>query len=467
MKVFNVDKLNYNNDPQAGGDGFFDFMPGLTVDTQNGRLIFTTKEPFGELLFSKLTTDATIQKYNDPTTYNLNQKKYVFQNLYRKSQAAALQESQKNKFQLKGKFKSSGGDGIPIGAFNVPKGSVVVTAGGRVLQEGIDYSVNYQAGSVQILDPALQASNTPIEVSVENNSVFGQQTRRFMGVNVEHKFSENFQLGATYLNLSERPLTQKSNYGQESVNNSIFGLNTNFSTEIPFLTRLVNKLPNIDTDAPSNLSVRGEVAYLQPGTPKADQFEGEATIYVDDFEGSQSTIDLRSPQAWSLSSTPIKEGTTSSYPDFNGSLSDDLQYGFKRSKLNWYSIDPVFYSQRPSGVTIDDVSSNRTRRIFSRELYPNTDIATGQSTVINTLDLTYYPKERGPYNNNAIASNIAPKDNFGGITRALNSTNFEQQNVEYIQFWVMDPYEGIGAIPEANTGKIYFNLGAISEDILQ
>ncbi len=467
LKVFNVDKLNFNNDPQAGGDGFFDFIQGLTVDTQNGRLIFTTKEPFGELLFKKLTTDATAQQYNNPLSYNLNQKKYVFQNLYRKSQAAALQESQKNKFQLRGKFKSSGGEGIPIGAFNVPKGSVVVTAGGRVLQEGIDYSVNYQAGRVQILDPSLQASNTPIQVSVENNSVFGQQTRRFMGVNVEHKFSENFVLGATYLNLSERPLTQKSNYGQESVNNSIFGMNTNFSTEVPFFTRLANKLPNMDTDAPSNLSVRGEVAFLKPGTPTQDQFDGEATIYVDDFEGSQSTIDLRSPQAWSLSSTPIKEGSASSYQDFNGSLSNDLQYGFKRSKLNWYSVDPIFYSQRPAGVTIDDVSSNRTRRIYSRELYPNTDIAAGQLTVINTLDLTYYPKERGPYNNNPVAANVAPKDNFGGITRALNSTNFEQSNVEYIQFWVMDPYEGIGKIPDTNTGKIYFNLGAISEDILR
>jgi cell surface protein SprA len=467
LKVFNVDKLNYNNDPQAGGDGFFDFLQGLTVDTQNGRLIFTTVEPFGSLLFEKLRTSPTedYKEAGDLTaTFNDNQKKYVFRNLYRKSQALALQESEKNKFQLKGKFKSSGGDGIPLGAFNVPKGSVVVTAGGRVLQEGIDYSVNYQAGRVQILDPSLQASNTPIEVSVENNSVFGQQTRRFMGVNVEHKFSEKFVLGATYLKMSERPLTQKSSYGQESVNNSIFGVNTNFSTEVPFLTRFANKLPNIDTDVPSNVSVRGEVAFLKPGTPKADQFEGEATIYVDDFEGSQSTIDLRSAQSWTLASTPLKGLNASPQNDFNGEL-NTIDYGFKRSKLNWYTIDPIFYAQRPDGVSTDDLSTNRTRRVYSNELYPNTDIAVGQSQVVNTLDLTYYPDERGPYNNNP--NPIVPEQNFGGITRALNSTNFEQQNVEYIQFWVLDPYVGVGAIDATNTGKIYFNLGAISEDILK
>ncbi len=311
LKVFNVDKLNYNNDPQEGGDGFFDFIPGLTVDQQNGRLIFTTVEPFGKHLFEKLQVGATENYYGDPNStadYNENQTKYVFKTMYTSTQAGALQDSDKNKFQLRGKFKSTGGDGIPIGAFNVPKGSVVVTAGGRVFVEGIDYSVNYQAGRVQILDPSL-ASNTPIEVSVENNSVFGQQTRRFFGFNVEHKFSDKFVVGATFLKMTESPFTQKSNYGQESVNNTIFGLNFNYSTEVPFLTRLVNKLPNIDTDVPSNISVRGEIAFLKPDTPKADQFEGESTIYVDDFEGSQTTIDMRSPFSWFLSSTPERPTT--------------------------------------------------------------------------------------------------------------------------------------------------------------
>nr|WP_246034209.1 cell surface protein SprA [Flavobacterium sangjuense] len=478
LKVFNVDKLNYNNDPQAGGDGFFDFLPGLTVDQQNGRLIFTSVEPFGNLLFEKLRTTPTSSEnyYGDPTTldYNDNQRKYVFRNMYTGTQAAALQDAEKNKFQLKGRFKSSGGDGIPIGAYNVPRGSVVVTAGGRVLQEGIDYSVNYQAGRVQILDPSLQASNTPIQVSVENNSTFGQQTRRFMGINVEHKFSDKLLVGATYIKMTERPLTSKSNYGQESVNNTIFGFNANYSTEVPFLTRMVNKLPNIDTDVPSNFSLRGEIAFLKPDASKADQFEGEPTVYVDDFEGSQTTIDMRSAQSWSLSSTP-KRPTMADYNDF-GSSAVDLSYGYKRAKLNWYSIDPTMYVQTPGDIGNDGISFNSTRRIYSRELFPNTDIQIGQTTVINTLDLTYYPQERGPYNFNPQAlpsgfNAIDAKDNFGGIMRSINSTNFEQSNVEYIQFWVLDPYFDEGnptAVADpANTGQLYFNLGEISEDVLK
>jgi len=472
LKVFNVDKLNYTNDPQEGGDGFFDFIPGLTVDTQKGRIIFTTVEPFGKHLFEKLRLNPA-EDY-DGAIYNSNQTKYVFRNLYKSTQAAALQESAKNKFQLKGRFKSMGGDGISIGAFNVPQGSVVVTAGGRVLIEGVDYTVNYQLGKVQIIDPSLQASNTPIEVSVENNSVFGQQTRRFWGINVEHKFNEKFLVGATFLNMSERPFTTKSNYGQESVNNSIFGLNTNFSTEVPFLTRLVNKLPNIDTDVPSNLSFRGEFAYLKPGTSKTDQFNGEATTYIDDFEGSQSTIDMRSPLSWTLSSVPLEDNydgdVTSNEPPV-----DVLSIGDKRAKMSWYSIDPIFYTQPPGGISDDDLSLNKTRRVFSRELYPVTDIAQGQTNVISTLDLTYFPKDRGPYNfNTSLASTNQFTDadapnNWAGIMRSINSTNFEQSNVEYIQFWVMDPYYGNpGDIADqTNTGKIVFNLGEISEDVLR
>lgn len=462
IKVLNLDRLNYNNDPEAGGDGFFDFIPGLTVDQQNGRIIFTTTEPFGKHMFNKLSTGSTSEDYTDEFSYNLNQQKYVFRSMYRTTQAASLQQNQKNKYQLKGKFKSTGGDGIPIGAFNVPKGSVRVTAGGRMLTEGVDYTVNYQAGRVQILDPALKTSNVPIQVSVENNSVFGQQTRRFSGVTVEHKISDKFIIGGTLINLHERPLTQKSNYGSESVNNTIYGLNTNFSTELPLLTRLINKFPTIDTEVPSNLSFRGEVAFLKPGAPKAANFDGEAAVYVDDFEGSQSTVDLRSPIAWQISSAPVGLG--------GERTEGDLSYGYNRAKLNWYTIDPVFYTnQRPGEINESSVSFNKTRRIYNQEVFPVTDIAIGQNTVIPTLDLSYYPKERGPYNFNPTANGNTlnnPAQNWGGIMRAINTTDFEQSNVQYIHFWIQDPYLE-GETLSNNTGKIIFNLGEISEDILK
>ena len=465
IRLFHLDRLNFNNDPQELGDGFFDYVPGLTVLTQNGKIIFTKAEPFGSYLFDVLNDGSTTDTYEQDAAYtNPNLEKYVYDLLYKSTKTEALDEAEKNKFQIKGRFKSSGGDGgIPIGAFNVPRGSVRVTAGGRVLVEGVDYTVNYQLGRVEILDEALKASNTPINVSVENNAVFGQQTRRFTGINIEHQFNENFVLGATLLNLNERPITQKANFNSEPINNTIFGLNGNYSTEVPFLTRLANKLPSIDTDVPSNLSVRGEFAYLLPGAPKGTDFNGEATAYIDDFEGTQGAIDLLSPLSWFLSSRPKDMPNTIRGDDNNNGVTN----GYGRAFLNWYTIDPIFYSnQRPSGITDDDVSDLYTRRVFIEEIFPEVDIVQGQTSVINTLDLAYYPEERGPYNFDPqeAAGSVTAQQRWAGISRQITSTDFEQANVEYIDFWVQDPFLDN---PSGQGGKLFINLGNISEDILK
>lgn len=450
---------------------------GLTIDAVNGRVIFTSVEPFGEYLFDKLKSSSDInQDYDSPGQGNANQEHYVFRELYSSTKSAALRNSSnKNKFVLKGKFSSEMGEGIPIGAYNVAPGSVVVKTAGRVLVEGLDYTVDYSRGRVMILDPSLQNSNTPIEVSVENNSMFGQQTKQFFGFHIDHKISEDFIIGGTFLRLAEKPMTHKSSYGMEPVNNTIWGFNFQYSTEVPFLTRLVNKLPNIDTDVESRLSLRGEFAYLQPGSPSYDQMNGEATTYIDDFEAAQSTIDIKSPLAWKLSSVPL--GYFSQYSNDKEQIPPalySLEDGFKRSKLAWYTIDPVFYvGSRPSDVTQFDLDLNASRRVYNEELFPDRDIAYGESTVINTLDLSFYPQERGPYNFNkkylGSTTSSTPQENWGGIMRGLNTTNFEQANIEMVEFWLMDPfYVRPGeSDPNVGEGELKINFGLISEDVLR
>jgi cell surface protein SprA len=463
LNTFNLDQLNFYRDPQPEGDGFFDYVPGITIEPQYGRIIFPTVEPFGEYLF-ELLDDPGSQKenYRNVETYNANQKRYVFNEMYRQTKAAALETTEKNKFLLKGRYKSEGGDGIPIGAFNVPQGSVKVTAGGRLLREGIDYTVNYAIGRVKILDPALEASQIPIKISVENNSFFNQQNKRFSGVNLVHKFNDNVVIGGTVLNLSENPLTQKANYGTEPVNNTMIGFNANFSTEIPWLTRLVNKIPTINTEVPSLLSFRGEVAHLIAGNPKNTQLQGESNVYIDDFEGAQTNIDIKGFNSWKLSSIPYKNFKGSEYKG------DGLDSGFGRAKLAWYSIDPIFYAGgRPAGINNDHISLNTTRRIFIKEIFPEQDLVQGTTTVQNTLDLAYYPQERGAYNNatqEAFEQDIS--ENWAGIMRPINATNFEQSNVEFIEFWLLDTFNELEAEAD-ELGSLYFHLGNISEDILK
>lgn len=483
LKVFGMDQLNMNNDPVLGGDGFFDFVSGVTVDANNGRIIFPSIEPFGRYLFDKLDKQGdaltnTGADYDDNATWNANQSRYVFKELYDSSKILAEQQgASKNYFQLRGQYISTGQNGISIGAFNVPRGSVQVTAGGRILQEGVDYSVNYQLGRVYILDESLSASNTPIEVSTENNAVFGQQTKRFSGVNVEHRFSDELQVGATFLNLKERPLTQKSSFNYEPVNNTIAGFNLNFAKEIPFLTRMTNHLPNIDTDAASSMSVRTEVAHLMPGAPNASDFEGKVTSYIDDFEGAQTSIDIRNPLAWELCSVPLDFGNTgSSDPTAINpqNVTNGIDSGYKRSKFSWYTIDPLFYSAaRPDGVSLDDISNNASRRVTINELYAQTDLVVGQNTTLFSLDLLYEPNLRGPYNYDPQLAPVAgqeieipanrARDQFGGIMRSLSTTNFEQSNIEFLEFWLLSPFSEDDNNPG---GKLVIDLGQISEDVL-
>jgi len=461
LNTFDMDRLNKYKDLAPKGDGFFDYIPGITIDPKFGRIIFPTVEPFGKFLFKILDNpNSSEENYNSQITYNENQKKYVFKEMYSLTKAAALENSEKNKFQLKGRYKSEGGDGIAIGAFNVPRGSVRVTAGGRFLQEGIDYIVNYEIGRVKILDEGLKASNIPIKISVENNSFFNQQNKRFSGMNVLHTLNEKMSIGATLVNLSENPLTQKANYGTEPVNNTMVGLNTNFSTEIPILTRLVNLYPTIDSNVQSQISFRSEIASLIANNPRNTELGGESNVYIDDFEGAQTNIDIKGFSSWTLSSVPDKF--------FKGSDKDGIQNGEGRSKLAWYTIDPIFFGNNPpNGINNNDISDNKTRRIFIKEIFPEQDLVQGATTVQNTFDLAYYPNEKGPYNNAISESyNLDSENNWAGMMRPLSSTNFEQTNVEFIEFWLLDTFSDTETLKD-DLGFLVFHLGNVSEDILK
>ena len=471
LSLLNMDRLRLNGDPVLGktetgeireaniGDGLFDFEPGITIDPQNGRIIFTSVEPFGGFLRRRLNEMRAPSE-----SINL----YVFEELYTTTKIEAeARASRKNKFIFKGFYKASeGGGGISIGSVNVPEGSVKVTSGGKELIENVDYIVDYQLGKIEIINDAIASSGIPIQVSVEDNSALDLQTKRFIGLNVEHRFSEDFIVGATYLNYKERPITQKVSYGAEPVNNSIFGANIEFSKEIPFLTQMVNKLPFINTKAPSSISVGADFAYLKPDSSNGIDIEGEATSFIDDFEDTQTEISILDANEWVLASTP---GGGAEQEDFVNGNSNELDYGFDRAKLAWYTIDQLFYGLgrgRPAHISADDLSQNDVRQISIRELFPNQDVVTGTVDVLSTLDLTYFPTERGPYNfdpNNA--NGIAnPEDAWAGIMKPIFTSNFEKSNVEFIEFWLLDPFS------DTNTnqgGDLYFHLGNVSEDILR
>ncbi len=473
VTVLEMDRINMNQQPFQ--DGVFDFVPinfngnraenGGTINTRNGRVYFSTIEPFGKTLKGKLQAANMPNVFIDRVAYT---------ELYDSTKTAAQQIPSKNRFTLQGEFQSSVTSDIPLNALNVPEGAVSVTAGGIKLTEGVDYTVDYNLGRVKILNSGILESNTPIKVSIESNSVFGFQARSLVGSRYNYRFSQNFNIGATWMRMLERPVTQKVDFGSEPFKNNIIGFDIAFKKDVPLITKLVDYLPVISTREKSFISFTGEFAHLIPGQPKAINKDG--TSYIDDFEGSQSTIDLRSATAWRLASIP--QGQPDLFPE---AQFKDVRSGFNRSHVSWYHIDPLFYqgsSLTPQHLKDDpsSLSDSRMRLVQQTDVFPNLNLAIGSIPNVQVLDLAYYPKERGMYNYdttntlNPDGTFNNPQTRWGGISRALTTNDFEQANVEYIQFWMLDPFntdaENVDPTSTHNGGTLYFNLGNISEDVL-
>lgn len=455
LRVLKLDRLNNRNDPQP--DGVFDYLEGFTVLSQQGKIIFPVLEPFGKDL-EALAFTGTDQKLKD---------KYIYNQLYDSIKAIAQTYANVNRFIMQGQAKGSGGSEIYLGAFNIPQGSVKVNAGGQQLVEGQDYAIDYNLGSIKILNQAILNSGVPVNVSFENNGNFGIQQRAFLGLRADYIASKKLTVGATMVRLKERPFFTKMGYGDDPIRNTMYGVDASYKTNWPSMTRWLNHLPNYSTKAPSSLTAYGEAAYLKPGHPKQIGSGENGLIYLDDFEGARSSLDLRNPlTAWTLASTPQR------FPE--AKKFDTLEYGFNRAKLAWYNIETNLQdknsSTNPLKKNLDALSDPRTRLVYTTELFPQTTTNI-TNTQERTFDVAYYPTELGPYNYEARTDKIdgdgkfkSPKDKWGGIMRAIDQTDFETNNFEFIEFWVQDPFiKNRGS----NGGKLYINLGSISEDILK
>lgn len=454
IKFLGADRLDNNN--KAHSNGYFDYVDGYTI---KGRYVFfPVVEPFGKYTYDNLVTRGVAADVA---------RKYAFTELYDSTKTVAKQIAEKDKFLLQGQFKGSRDNVISLGASSIPQGSVVVTAGGVTLKEGSDYSVDYSSGEITILNQSIIDAGTTVNASVESQSDFSQMRKTMLGLNWEYDFSKNLQLSGTFQRLSEQAMTTKVNMGTEPLNNTLWGVNINWKKESQWLTNMLNAIPFLHVTQPSNISFQGEFAQLIARQAGGTQ---DNASYIDDFENTKSKIDVSAPHSWTISSVPAmfaesRDKTT-------------LSSGYNRSLLAWYNIDPLF-TRRSSTLTpahiksdLDHLSNHYVREIYVREIYPNRDQSSfsGSTSTLPILNLAYYPNERGPYNFNyadmmADGKLANPIRHWGGMMRKLDTSDFETANIEYIEFWLLDPFIYTGGDNKYG-GDLYFNLGEISEDIL-
>ena len=464
ISLLNLDRLNNQNDPQP--DGVFDFVEGFTVISSQSRIIFPVLEPFGRDLE---------YVYKEPDSL-LKREKYLYYPLYDTIKAIAQTYANLNRFKFVGRSKSGLGTSEYQLGFNIPRGSVTVYAGGQILRENIDYEINYDLGSLKIINQAIINSGVPVNVNYENNATFGLQNRNYMALRLDYLASKKLTLGGTMVRLGERPFFIKQNYGDDPIRNTMYGVDFDYQSEMPRLSRWLDKLPFYSTKTMSNIKAYGEAAFLKPGHAKQIGKGDEGVIYIDDFEGTRNSIDLRFPLiSWTLASAPQKSQDAFGnilFPEAENH--NQLSYGYNRGKMAWYNIEQVLQETRnqnnPLRNNLDELSKPETRQVYSNEIFPNRSFDFGQS-LLTTFDLSFYPKERGPYNFeyrparvNANGNLLNPRQAWGGLMRNIDQTDFETGNIEFIEFWLQDPFI---AKPLSPGGQLYFNLGNISEDILK
>lgn len=458
LQVFGLDRLQNNS--QAGADNLFDFLPTITINADKGLLIFPELEPFGSHLERQLAGDEP----------SIN--RYVFNELYTKTRADAINfYTEKDRFYIKGSYQSASSAEISLNSINVTQGSVKVTANGITLTEGVDYQVDYTIGKVTILNQGILTSGQQIQISFETNSLFGIDSKTLVGSRFDLDVSKDIQLGGTVLFLNERPLTQKINIGDEPLSNLIWGVDGVMRKDSRWLTKMVDKLPLLQTKEISNVTAQGEFAMLRPGSPKAIKIDGENGIaYLDDFESAKTTFDLSGSRAWTLSSYPGNNGNNDMI-DAPADWNPALAAGFGRAKLAWYSIDPTFYFQTVSEDFPEaDLNNHYTRQVTPREVFPQQTVLNGDN-LHRTFDIHFNPNERGPYNYIADPAwvddrgrYLSPEDAWGGIQRRTSgNTDFEANNFEFVEFWMMDPF----IYNQNNSGEFFLNLGQISEDVVR
>ena len=309
--------------------------------------------------------------------------------------------------------------------FGVLEGSEEVILNGRRLSRGTDYAIDYITGSLTIINKEATSAGADLEIKYETGQIFQLDTQTMLGLRAEYQLWENSTIGGTLLHLSQKTVEQRVRVGGEPKENTVWDINTQLRFEPEFLTRAVDWLPLIETNAPSNFSFSAEIAQVFPNpnslsSPSTGDPNGVA--YVDDFESVKRSTPLGiTRRQWTLASFPASDSRGSG------------RWERQRGRMIWYN---------PDQIKLADIWPERETQ--------------AQNSTIQILRIEYQPwwgawKTPQP-------AGIDPEKSWGGVMRYLGPGYADQSQAKYIEVWLNA--RGVGK------GTMYFDLGRISEDVI-
>ena len=475
LGLLGLDRLNTDGAPSP--DNKFDYID-MTIKPSEGLLIFPYLEPFGQRI-----SDVIDQEVSSGTQRQQLKDQYVFSSLYTEKRENASRNKDFDIYRIDGEYKSDSKSFYDLKAFaGIVEGSVEVTAGGTPLQEGTDYIVDYQGGTVTITNPTYTASGRTIDINYEQNSFANLQQKTLLGARADYSLRDRFSLGATVMRLSQKSPIDKYRIGEEPIKNTIWGVDGSLNLEPRWLTRAVDLLPLVQTKSQSTLSLSGEFAQLSPGQTTTDAFDRArdrvqeagrdfsddqlgGISYLDDFEGFENTFSLKQQlNNWQISAPPDSIGR---YPFDEPGLEDDSLRTNWRGSFGWYRLNQNIIEQ-VSGEA-EAYNEAAIELVDINDVFPNRDTQGEVDPTLTTLDLYFNPNRRGPYNYTKDLQSFVqnPKDVWGGFTQRLPDgyNDFSLQNVEFVEF-IFKPYPENAQEDAGKDAKLYVDLGSVSEDVV-
>ena len=301
--------------------------------------------------------------------------------------------------------------------FNVLENSEEVYLNGAQLSRGVDYTIDYLSGQLVILNESAMAPGADLEILYESGSIFQLDKKTLLGARAEYALWDQSFVGGTILYLSEKPLDRRVRVGSEPMRNFLWDVNSRMVFKPGFLTRAVDALPLVESDVESRITIEGEVAQVFPNPNSLNSSstgDNDGVAYVDDFESIKRSTPLGiMRRAW----------TMASYPE--GAVDTDHEHG----EMWWYNP----YNQVPI-----------------QEIWPDREVNANVANNTHVLTLKLHPDEQAP--------NPDLQRTWNGIMRYLSAGYSNQTDSKYLEIWLKNE--------NRNTGKLYIDLGQISEDVI-
>ena len=295
-----------------------------TVDLDSGTIIFPFLEPFKAL--------------GDP-------------DIYTEEGDAVQQTDVKMKMMVKGEV---GRGSINLG-MNIMPGSVVVKLGPdkEKLVEGVDYIVDYDFGDVTMLSERAKDSTKEIYIDYQYKPLFAVDSKTIIGMRADWNINDNMKLGGTFVYQAEKVKEKHPKIGNENRTVILADIDGEISYEMPFVTRAIDWLPLIRTDAKSTVSLGAEAAVSLTRIYGSDKQNDKKEAYVEDMEAILDSYPMGiNRDSWVPASKPYHV----------------MNYG--KSTSNWFNPEDVRAEEVYIPESLADDEKNDIIQILAMRMKP-------------------------------------------------------------------------------------------------